>query len=126
MYDNLTLDYSQLRLNDKHTGQFFPATIVGQIFDTYGPRVLLIVGTILIGLSLILTSIATQYWQLMVCQGVVFGFGSAMLYNPGVSGKPTTGTSYALAQTHSYLQLPVNGSSRSAPPPLESSPPVHP
>jgi MFS family permease len=68
-------------------GQFFLATIVGQIFDTYGPRILLVVGTILIGLSLILTSVLTEYYQLMITHGVIFGIGSAMLYTPSVSGE---------------------------------------
>lgn len=67
--------------------QFFLATIVGQIFDAYGPRILLVVGTILIGLSLILTSVLTEYYQLMISHGVIFGIGSAMLYSPSVSGK---------------------------------------
>jgi len=66
--------------------QFFLATIIGQVFDTYGARFLLIGGTVLVTLSLMLTSIFSQYYQLMICHGVIFGIGSGMLYNPGVSG----------------------------------------
>ena len=62
--------------------------IIGQIFDVYGPCVLLVVGTILIGLSLILTSVLTKYYQLMNTHGVIFGTGSAMLYTLSVSGEP--------------------------------------
>jgi MFS family permease len=75
-----------LQCSDPSLLQFFLATIIGQVFDTYGARLLLVGGTILITLSLMLTSIFSQYYQLMICHGVIFGIGSGMLYNPGVSG----------------------------------------
>jgi MFS family permease len=78
--------------NDKFICQFFLATVVGQIFDAYGPRILLVVGTILVSLSLILTSVFTEYYQLMITHGVILGIGSAMLYTPSVSGKSTYST----------------------------------
>jgi len=89
MYGSSTLDDPSRAPNDEHRCQFFLATIVGQIFDTYGPRMLIVVGTILIGLSLILTSVLSEYYELMIAHGVIFGIGSAMLYSPSVSGKST-------------------------------------
>lgn len=86
MYHVSSLDDPPRALNDELPHQFFLATIVGQIFDTYGPRVLLVVGSVLIGLSLILTSVLTEYYQLMITHGVIFGIGSSMLYSPSVSG----------------------------------------
>ena len=73
--------------------QNFLATIVGEIFDTYGPRMLIVVGTILVGLSLILTSVLSGYYELMITHGVIFGIGSAMLCSPSCSGKSTYPTS---------------------------------
>ena len=89
MYGSSTLDDPSRAPNDKHPRQFFLATIVGQIFDTYGPRMLIVVGAILISLSLILTSVLSEYYELMIAHGVIFGIGSAMLYSPSVSGKST-------------------------------------
>jgi len=88
--------------NDEHLGQFFLATTVGQIFDVYGPRVLLVVGTILISLSLILTSVLAEYYQLMNPHGVIFGIGNAMLYIPSVSGESaySTGADALISRHH--------------------------
>ncbi|KAF9012418.1 putative monocarboxylate permease [Cyathus striatus] len=64
---------------------FFPASFCGRFFDLYGPRFLMIGGSVLVVLSLFLVSAFQKYYQLMICQGVLLGLGSAMLYNPSVS-----------------------------------------
>jgi len=93
MYGSSTLDDPSRVPNDEYRHQYSLATIVGEIFDTYGPRMLIVVGTILIGLSLILTSVLSEYHGLMIAHGVIFGIGSAMLYGPSCSGKSTYPTS---------------------------------
>lgn len=53
---------------------------IGIAFDKYGPRVLLLAGTFCYILSIMLTSISTQYYQLILAQGVLFGLGVGLLY----------------------------------------------
>ncbi len=52
---------------------------VGRLYDSYGPTALMIIGTILYFFSLMMTSISTQFYQYILCQGVVFGLGVGML-----------------------------------------------
>ncbi|BEI88625.1 uncharacterized protein CcaverHIS019_0113430 [Cutaneotrichosporon cavernicola] len=53
----------------------------GRLFDAFGAHALLIPGAILFTLSLMLTSLCTQYYQFMLCQGVLFGIASALIFN---------------------------------------------
>lgn len=53
---------------------------VGRLYDSYGPTALMIIGTILYFFSLMMTSISTQFYQYVLCQGIVFGLGVGMLY----------------------------------------------
>lgn len=52
---------------------------MGRIFDSYGPRVIMIPGTVAITLSIMITSLSTQYYQYMLSQGLLFGAGVGML-----------------------------------------------
>ncbi|CAK9785075.1 unnamed protein product [Cutaneotrichosporon oleaginosum] len=53
----------------------------GRLFDAFGAHALLIPGSILFALSLMLTSLCTEYYQFMLCQGVLFGLASALIFN---------------------------------------------
>lgn len=59
--------------------------IVGKIFDSYGPRPLLIGGTILHVLGLMMASISTQYYQYLLSQGVCSAIGVAAVFQPGIN-----------------------------------------
>ena len=48
---------------------FFFGPIIGKIYDNYGPRWLLIVGTFLEVFGLMMTSLATEYYQFVLAQG---------------------------------------------------------
>ncbi|KAI6041425.1 MFS general substrate transporter [Pisolithus marmoratus] len=73
---------------------FFMGGPIGRMFDAWGPSPLLILGTVISVLSLVLTSIATQYYQYLLAQGVLFGLGVALLFYPSVSSVATHFTSY--------------------------------
>jgi hypothetical protein len=64
---------------------FFAGLLVGKMFDDNGPRLLLVLGTFLHVLGLMLTSVSTDYVQLILCQGVVSALGASMVFFPSVS-----------------------------------------
>lgn len=52
---------------------------IGRIFDEHGPRMLMIAGTVVLTISVMLISVCTQYYQYILCQGVLFGIGVGLL-----------------------------------------------
>jgi len=59
--------------------------VVGPIFDRGHFRTLIITGTFLTVFGLMMTSIATQYWQVFLAQALCVGLGSACLFLPSVA-----------------------------------------
>ncbi|KAI5462042.1 major facilitator superfamily domain-containing protein [Mariannaea sp. PMI_226] len=59
--------------------------IVGRIFDSYGPRPLIIGGTILHVFGLMMASLAKTYYQFLLSQGVCSAIGVACLYSPALA-----------------------------------------
>ncbi|CAM6119082.1 unnamed protein product [Calypogeia fissa] len=64
---------------------FFGGVVVGPVFDKYGPRWLILVGSIGICVSMFLLGICKQYWQFMVFFAVLGGASSSLLFNPAVA-----------------------------------------
>lgn len=48
---------------------FFFGPFIGKVFDNYGPRWLLVAGTILEVFGLMMTSLSTEYYQFILAQG---------------------------------------------------------
>lgn len=63
--------------------------IVGRIFDIYGPRPLIIGGTILHVFGLMMASLAKTYYQFLLSQGVCSAIGVACLYSPALAAIAT-------------------------------------
>ncbi|CAK7241741.1 MAG: hypothetical protein STHCBS139747_003210 [Sporothrix thermara] len=59
--------------------------IFGRIYDSYGPRWLLILGTIVYVFGLMMTSLSTQYYQFFLAQGVCSSLGSSAVFNACMS-----------------------------------------
>ena len=59
--------------------------MTGSIFDRGYIRELLITGTIVTVLGVMMLSLASEYYQVLLAQGVCVGIGSAMLYVPSIS-----------------------------------------
>ncbi|TFK50401.1 MFS general substrate transporter [Heliocybe sulcata] len=68
---------------------FFSGGIIGRLFDAYGPKVLLALGTVIYTFSLMMTSLATKYSQFILAQGVLFGIGVGLLFYPALSSTQT-------------------------------------
>jgi len=58
---------------------------VGPIFDAYGPRYLIISGSILVVLSMTFVGNCTELWQFIMCFSVLGGVGSALLFSPSIA-----------------------------------------
>lgn len=57
----------------------------GPLTDRFGFRNLSLVGTAICCTALLLASFATEVWQLLLSQGIMFGIGGACIFSPSVS-----------------------------------------
>lgn len=64
---------------------FGAGLVIGPVFDYYGPRWLVLAGSILIMLSIMLLGVCTQYWHFMIVFGILGGTGTALIFTPGIS-----------------------------------------
>lgn len=61
---------------------FFAGIQVGPLFDGYGPRWLVAVGSIMVVASQMLLSVSTEYYQILLTYSVLGGLGGALLNVP--------------------------------------------
>lgn len=62
---------------------FAGGVVVGRIYDTYGPRWLFVAGTLIHVFGLMMTSLATEYYQILLAQGILSPIGISCLFTPG-------------------------------------------
>lgn len=70
---------------------------VGKIFDDYGPGIPLLIGTFLHVFGLMMTSIATKYYQFILSQAICSAIGASMVFYP----------TFACVSSHGRLGSPV-------------------
>ncbi|KKA20232.1 hypothetical protein T310_5738 [Rasamsonia emersonii CBS 393.64] len=63
--------------------------VTGPSYDAGYFRQLILVGSVLVVLGMMMTSLCQQYWQVMLAQGIVIGLGSGCLFVPSVAILPT-------------------------------------
>lgn len=56
--------------------------IVGSLYDHFGPRWLILGGTILHVFGIMMASISTQYYQILLAQGVCSAIGVSAISQP--------------------------------------------
>lgn len=56
--------------------------MVGTLFDNYGPRWLVLIGSFLHVFGIMMTSIGTEYYQILLAQGICSAIGASMLFQP--------------------------------------------
>ncbi|GIJ83247.1 hypothetical protein Asppvi_002066 [Aspergillus pseudoviridinutans] len=58
---------------------------IGPVFDRYGPKHLLVLGTIGLTAAVMILSVSKEYYQFMLGFGVLGGISASMLFTPSVS-----------------------------------------
>ncbi|KAF7550023.1 hypothetical protein G7Z17_g5999 [Cylindrodendrum hubeiense] len=64
---------------------FFCGIYVGPLQDTYGPRWLILGGTVCVVTALMLLSFCVEYWHFMLSFGVLNGIGASLLFTPSIT-----------------------------------------
>jgi hypothetical protein len=84
--DHLLLGYSASTISWIPSLEVFLMTamgpLVGLVYDRYGPRWLLLVGSVLHVFGLMMASLGTKYYQLLLAQGVCSALGVSMIFQP--------------------------------------------
>lgn len=61
----------------------------GPLYDYGYLRSLVCTGSLLVAAGMMIVSVCTQYWQLILSQGVLVGLGSGCLFVPSIAVLPT-------------------------------------
>jgi MFS family permease len=64
---------------------FFIGTFSGRSADAGYAQHTALLGSVLLVLGTFMTSVATEYWQILLAQGICTGLGMGILYMPGVA-----------------------------------------
>ena len=67
---------------------FLVGVLMGPLLDAGYHREVLIGGTLLISFGMMMTSLCTKYWQLMLAQGIVVGLGYGFTFIPSIAILP--------------------------------------
>ncbi|MCJ1376027.1 hypothetical protein MMC20_007265 [Loxospora ochrophaea] len=68
---------------------FAGGPIYGKVFDNYGPRYTLLIGSFLHVFGLMMTSISTEYYQFILAQGICSPIGASAIFYPALSSTST-------------------------------------
>ncbi|KAL1680166.1 major facilitator superfamily domain-containing protein [Schizophyllum commune] len=73
---------------------FASGACIGHLCDAYGPSWLLLSGGLLTTLSILMTSLSTEFYQFLLSQGVLFGLGAGLLFYPAMTSVSYCFTTY--------------------------------
>ncbi|KAI1483653.1 riboflavin transporter MCH5 [Daldinia eschscholtzii] len=59
--------------------------VMGRLFDSYGPRWLLIIGSLVFCFGLMMLSLSTEYYQIILSQGIVSAVGMSAVFNSAMN-----------------------------------------
>ncbi|KAJ5425657.1 Major facilitator superfamily domain general substrate transporter [Penicillium sp. CMV-2018d] len=82
--------------------------VSGHLYDNYGPRYSVLFGSLLHVFGLMMCSISTKYYQILLSQGVCSAIGVSIIFQPATSVIPgwfdkKRGTAYGLMSTGSSV-----------------------
>ncbi|KAG2016883.1 hypothetical protein GB937_006086 [Aspergillus fischeri] len=81
----------------------FTSPVAGKLFDSYGPRLPIAIGSVLHIFGLMMASLSHKYYQFMLSQSVVSGIGSSLIFTPAMSA-----ISFKRNQSPLQKELPPN------------------
>ncbi|EAU33084.1 conserved hypothetical protein [Aspergillus terreus NIH2624] len=67
----------------------FISPLAGRLFDNYGPRLPVAIGTFLHVFGLLMTSLSKQYYQFALSQSVCSGIGASLVFTPSMTAPMT-------------------------------------
>ncbi|KAK9243317.1 major facilitator superfamily domain-containing protein [Lipomyces tetrasporus] len=85
----------------------FGGIIIGRLYDMFGPRPLLIPGTILMVVGIMTTSVCKEYYQFILAQGICTSIGASLVFNPCVSAL----SAWFIKKRAAALGIAITGSS---------------
>jgi OFA family oxalate/formate antiporter-like MFS transporter len=62
--------------------------VAGKMSDKYGPRIVVIFGSIILSIGFILSGFIQTKWQLYLTYGLISGFGGGLVYLPPIATAP--------------------------------------
>ncbi|KAF7712071.1 Uncharacterized protein PECH_004922 [Penicillium ucsense] len=68
---------------------FFAGPVFGTIFDSYGPRAILLGGTFFHVFGLMMASLSTEYYQFILAQGICSPLGASAVFTASVNSVST-------------------------------------
>ncbi|RGP64699.1 transporter mch4 [Fusarium sporotrichioides] len=87
--NNLLKDYSPSTIAWIPSLQIFfimgMGPIIGKLYDSYGPRWLILVGSFMHVFGIMMASISTEYYQILLAQGVCSAIGVSAIFQPALS-----------------------------------------
>ncbi|KAL4897039.1 major facilitator superfamily domain-containing protein [Aspergillus ambiguus] len=67
----------------------FLSPVSGYLFDNFGPRLPVFIGGLMQVFGLMMTSLSSKYYQIMLSQSIVAGIGPSLLFNPCITAPMT-------------------------------------
>lgn len=87
--ETLLTDYSTSQISWISSIQTFIMTfgglVIGPVYDVIGPKRLIIPGAIIMVVGVMMTSLCTEYWQLILAQSLCTSLGATLVFNPALS-----------------------------------------
>ncbi|KAF7558189.1 hypothetical protein G7Z17_g122 [Cylindrodendrum hubeiense] len=87
--NNILKDYSASTISWIPSLQIFfmmaMGPIIGMLYDRYGPRHLIFAGTILHVFGIMMCSLGSEYYQIMLAQGVCSALGVSAIFQPALN-----------------------------------------
>ncbi|KAJ4163990.1 hypothetical protein LMH87_005683 [Akanthomyces muscarius] len=67
----------------------FLGIVIGRLYDNFGPKWILRIGTVIYIFGLMMTSLATEYYQIFLAQSIVASMGSSAIFHSSMSSLVT-------------------------------------
>jgi MFS family permease len=84
---------------------------VGEIYDHFGPKWLILIGSIMHVFGVMMTSLGTEYYQILLAQGLCSALGASAIFQPGK--QPSLSSSHDIL-TGQLSPAPPAGSTNAA------------